>query len=273
MPETENTTDKNIVIQGVTENTITVLVDGMTHEIQKKLDVLQELMLKQASKSIQTADKIYNIGNINNANFDFLVNQAGHDKALPSELMENLVGDGANWMQSLRQELVKHGISVGNQPWNIFQNYGWLVETFLQKMGTAAGQEKNLRRFSFMAEAYQATLRYLCYIQMAQVLQSDKKPQLGIISDFLQMEGNQFLDFDYTNLLLSTTDVLGDTGFIKEINKFIAELTDTQSSLYGTALYLENQRDNLMANKIPEDDKLNEVLDQYLTALVYWLRK
>ena len=268
------TGNNNIIIQGVTDSSITVNVNGHSQEIEKRLDVLQALMEQMSVKSIQTASNLYNIGNITNANFGYLVNQVGRNKSLPSELAENLVGEGDGWIQSLRLELQnKQKISVGNKPWNIFQNYGWLVETFLQKMGTAAGQEKNLRRLSFMAEAWQGSLRYLCFIQMAQILQMEDKPKLGFISDFLQMEENSYLDFDYTSLLLTTTNVIGQNGFLQEIDKFVEELTDTESALYGTALFLEDQRRKLMANEIPEDEQLPGLLEEYLTALVYWLRK
>jgi hypothetical protein len=273
MADQTNTTDKNIVIQDVTEKTITVVVDGKAQEIEKKLDALQSLMEQMAAKSVQSANNIYNIGSITNANFGYLMGQAGHDKSLPAELAQNLVGDGNTWTQSLRQELVKQGISVGNQPMGIFQNYGWLIQIFLQKMGTAIGQEKTLRRLSFMTEVYQASLRYLCYIQLAQVMQIEDNPRPGIISDFIQMDGNKYLNFDYTSLLLITTDFLREKGFIKEINNFTKELTDTESALFGTALYLQHQRQNLMANIIAEDDKFPGLLDEYLTALAYWLRK
>lgn len=265
--------NNNIIIQGVSDDQIKLVVNGRTQEIEKKLDVLQALMEQMAVRSIQSANNVYDIGSITNANFGFLVAQAGHNKSLPAELAQNLVGDGNTWTQSLRQELVKQGISVGNQPMNIFQNYGWLVQIFLQKMGTAIGQEKTLRRLSFMAEAYQASLRYLCYIQLAQVMQMENKPKLGIVSDFIQMQEKKYLDFDYTSLLLITTDAIGQNGFMKEINKFVNELTDTESALYGTALYLQNQRQNLMNNTIAENDKLPSLLDEYLTALAFWLRK
>ena len=94
MADTINTEEKNIVIQGVTDKTITVVVDGKTQEIQKKLDVLQSLMEQMAAKSVQSANNIYNIGSITNANFGYLMGQAGSDKSLPSELAQNLVGDG-----------------------------------------------------------------------------------------------------------------------------------------------------------------------------------
>ena len=264
----------NIIIQGVTDSSITLNVNGQSQEIEKKLDVLLAFMEQVSAKSVQSSNNNYYIGNINNSNFGYLVDQAGRKKSLPSELAENLVGEGNSWIQSLRQELQdKQKISVSNKPWNIFQNYGWLVETFLQKMGTVAGQQKNLRRLSFMTEAWQSSLRYLCYIQIAQILQMESKPKLGIISDFIQMEGTQYLDFDYTSLLLTATDAIGENGFLKEINSFIEELTDTESALYGTALYLEDQRRKLMTNAIAEDEYLPQLLDEYLTALVYWLRK
>jgi hypothetical protein len=273
MAEPVNTEEKNIVIQGVTDDKITVVVEGKVLEIDKKLDVLQSLMKEMAAKSVQTAGNIYNIGSITNANFGFIAGQAGHSKSLPAELAQNLAGEGNGWIQSLRQELLKQGISVGNQPLQIFQNYGWLVEIFLQKMGSAAGQEKKLRRLSFMAEAWQASLHYMCYIQMAKILQLENKPETGILSNFIQMEGNRYLDFDYTSFLITCTDLLGQNGFMKELSRFVEELTDTGSALYGTALYLHHQRQQLMANSITEDDTLPVLLDEYLTALVYWLRK
>lgn len=273
MADTINTAEKNIIIQGASDKTITVIVDGETQEIEKKLDVLQSLMEQMATKSVQSANNIYNIGSITNANFDYMVGQAASKQTLPTELAENLVGDGNTWTQSLRQELVKQGVSVGNQPMDIFQNYGWLVQIYLQKMGTTIGQEKTLRRLSFMTEAYYSSLRYLCYIQLAQLLQSENKSKLGIVSDFIKMTEKEYLDFDYTSLLLIVSDALGENSFIKEINKFIAEFKDTESSLYGTGIYLQNQRKNLLNNRIENDDKLPALLDEYLTALAYWLRK
>lgn len=274
MSDPTNPTTKNIVIQGVSEDTINILVDGVSQQLQKKLDVLQEFMEKQAAKSIQSANNIYNIGSITNANFGYLMGQAGSEKSLPPVLAQSLVGDGSGWIQSLERQLIKDGITVSDQAWDIFQNYDWLIQAFLQKMCTTVGQEKNLRRLSFMAEVYQASIRYLSYIQVVQILQMDKKTKLGIVSDFIQMEGSEYLEFDYTSLLLVTTDHLVNNGlgFIPEIKDFVDELNNRDSDLFGTALYLENQRKKLLLNQIPEDDKLTIVLDEYLTALVYWLR-
>lgn len=264
----------NIIIQGSSESSITVNVNGQIQEVEKKLDALQALMEKLDANSIQTADKTYNIATITDANFGFMVDQAGRKKSLPTELAENLIGEGDGWITSLRQELErKQKVSVGDTPLNIIQNYGWLVETFLQKMLTPTGREKNLRRLSFLAEAWQGSLRYLCYIQVAQLLQKETSPKLKILSNFLQMQGTDYLHFDYSSLLLTTTEAIGKNGFIPEINILAKELNNTDSALYSTVLFLDDQRDNLIAGKIKEDDQLDAVLDEYLTGLVYWLRK
>lgn len=267
------TGNNNIVIQGVTNSTITVNVNGESKEIEKKLDALQSLMEQLAAPSIQSANNTYPIGSITNANFGFLVNQAGRSATLPLELAENLVAGDDGWTMSLRQELIKQKISVGNQAMDVFQNYGWLVQTFLQKMNTSVGRERTLRRLSFMAEAWQASLRYLCYIQLAQLLQVNDKPRLGIVSSFIQMENDDYLSFDYSGLFLTLTDTLGENSFMKETLKLAEDITDSESLLYGAVLYLNEQRRKLLNGEIAEDDTLPQLLDEYLTALVYWLRK
>ena len=82
---------------------MTVLVDGVSRQIQKKLDVLQQLMEEQSVKSLQASNNTYNIGTITDANFSYVIGQAGHDKSLPSQLAESLVGEGNIWIQSLER--------------------------------------------------------------------------------------------------------------------------------------------------------------------------
>ena len=267
--------NQNIVIQGVTESSIVLNINGETSEINKRLDSLQALFLEKIeSKTIQSADKIYNIGAITNANFDFIIDQSKNEKTLPLDLAQNMVTDENRWVQSLRQELLGQGVSVGNKPWAIFQHYGWLIEAFLQKMGTPIGQERTLRRLSFMAEAFQSTLRFLSYIQLTQLLQKNETSYNEVLLDSIHLKENQYQNFDYLNLLLLTSDILKEEKvFIPEIKYFVAELSDTSSDLYGTALFLEKYRNELLENNIPKDEKLNQLLDEYLTGLVYWLRK
>ena len=264
----------NIIIQGVSDSTITVNVNGEMTELKKDITAMKDFMEKLASKSFQSANQVYDFGNITNANFRYIIEQAGRNKSLPTRLSEDLLGEGDEWIQSLGQELKDNqNVSVKNKSSDIFQNYAWLVETFLQKMVTTPGREKNLRRMSFMAEAYQASLRYLCYIQVAQFLQLENKPQLGILSEFLQMKDKSYVNFNYASFLITITEAIGTDNFMPELHDFVEELANTDSSLYGISLFLDDQRNQLIDNKIKEDDTLPLLLEQYLTALVEWLRK
>jgi len=266
--------DNNIVIQGVSDSTITLNVNGETQEILNKLDALQKLLENQQSQTIQTADKIYNIGSINEANFGFLVNQAIHNQKLPTELAENLITDDLLWVQSLKQALIRQNVSVGNKPWAIFQHYGWLIEAFLKKIVTPDGRKRNTYRLSLMAEAFQNSLRYLCYIQVTQILQLENQPKDHLLSAFINGEYSDERQFDYLNFLLVTTELLkSKDAFVPEISDLVMDLQDLDEELYGTVLFLERYRNILLEGTLKEEDNLDQILDEYLTALVFWLRQ
>lgn len=264
----------NIVIQGVSDSSITVNVNGESQEIHNKLDALKALLEKQSSQTFQTGDKIYNIDTISPANFGFLVGRSGSNKSLPNELLENLITDKNRWVQSLRQGLLKQGVSVGDKPFAIFQHFGWLIEAFLQKIETPSGQGQTTRRLSFLAEAFQSTLRYLCYIQLCQILQLENKPGNAAITEFIQLPPEHQVSFDYLNLLITLTSLINQSdSFMPEISSFVNELSDTKSDLYRTALFLDTNRQRLINKAVVQDDKLPVLLDEYLTGLVFWLRK
>jgi hypothetical protein len=266
--------NKNIIILKVTPDKITLNIDGQIQEIPNTLEALKLLLDSSVSKTIQTANKIINIGSINEANFNFLMGQVEHKAQLPEDLAQQLITDDNIWVKSLQQELIRQRVAVGNKPWEIFKHYGWLIETFLQKMGTAPGRKRTLRRLSFMTEAFQSSLRYLCYIQVAQILQMDNPPQNKSITEFLWMPNGNDKHYDYLNLLLVTTAILqGEDSFMLEVEDFVDELKDTEDDLYATTLFLEKHRNLLLSGKIEQDESLNQLLDEYLTALVYWLRR
>lgn len=263
----ENT---NIKIQGVSQEAITLEVNGEIRQILNKLDALQELMQKQESKTFQTADKIYNIGSINEANFGYVIDKVAGPKDLPNDLAENIISDENRWIESIRRDLLKQKVKVGNKPLAVYQHFGWLIECFLQKMGTATGRKVGLRRLSFMAEAYQSSLRYLSFIQLAQLWECSDIP---IVEEFFNLDTENFERFDFFNFLLQSTEALQENAnFMPEIKSFVTELFDPDSDLYNTALFLDQKRSALILNQIPEDESLSTLLDQYLTALVFWLR-
>jgi hypothetical protein len=266
--------NNNVIIQGVTAGSISVVVDGKSQEILNKLDALQAFLGKLNVTTFQTGDKTYDIETINNANLSYSLGHSISHDILPDELLQNLITDRNRWVQSLRQELIRRGVAVGDRPNAIFQHFGWLIEAFLQKIESPSGRELTIRRLSFLAEAYHASLRYLCYIQVSQLFQQEDKSQHAAITTFMQLKDNQHTSFDYLNLLLITTDILRDKQpFMPEINGFVDEFSNIETDLYRTALFLDSQREKLIKKGIPEDERLPGLLDEYLTALVYWLRK
>ncbi len=266
--------NQNIIIQGVTDSLITVNVNGELQELHNKMDSLLTLLEKHQNPNFQVGGKTYDKDSVTETNFGFLLGQANHKKILPIDLAENIITEEDVWVQSLQRELKELNVKVGTKPWTIFEHYGWLIETFLQKMGTAIGKKRTLRRLSFMTEAFQSSLKYLCYIQLAQVLQLEIKTRNRLVTKFIEQEESQSDRFDFLNLLLITTDILkGRDIFMPEINLFVYNLTDTKNDLYSNALFLEEQRNKLLANEIVEDVNFDRLLDEYLTALVYWLRQ
>lgn len=266
--------DHNVVIQGVTDSSITLNINGKTQEILNRLDALQALLEQLQISAFQTADNTYRIGTINESNFGFLLDRMALGKKLPEELSENLIKDEQLWTKSLRQELLKKGVAVGNNPLDIFQHYGWLIEIFLQKIKSNSAKKHPLKRLSFMVQAYQSSLRYLCYIQLSQILQMEELTKNPVLVDFFQLDVEQYPHFDILNLLQATTEILSDKeAFIPEITDLLDELFDPEEDLYSTVLFLESYIGALKNNRISEDEKLPQLLDEYLTALVFWMRK
>lgn len=258
-----------VILQQVSPDSIRVNVNGKEEEILRKLDSLQAFLAKSQTQSFQTADKIYNIGTITNANFDFILKQNDF-QGLPQELKDNLLTEG-DWALSLKQELINQKVPVRNN--RTYEHYGWLIETFLQKMSSEVGRATTLRALSFMTEAYQISLYYLCGIELAQVLQQNGNLKNPVFSDFVKMSPENQVLFDYLNFLIISTEVLGENNFMSEIAPFVEELTDTESDLYGVALFLDKTRRQLIQNQLKEDENLPQLIDEYRTALIFWLRE
>ncbi|MBK7408740.1 MAG: hypothetical protein IPJ40_12170 [Saprospirales bacterium] len=218
----------NIVIQDVKDSTVTINVNGELVEIQKRLDKFMELLEQLQAKSFQTAEKIYNIGSITNANFDFVMGQAGWNKALPERLERNLTSEPKPWVQDLKLELQEvQRVSVGESDFEVFKHYGWLIEAFLLKMAIPDEDFPQLLRLSYMTEAYQSSLRYLCFIQLAQLLARPNAPKHPLLLDFIQLSDDQSARFDFLNLLIVVTDLLKDEStFVPEISSLIEKVTN-----------------------------------------------
>ncbi len=95
-----------------------------------------------------------------------------------------------------------------------------------------------------MAEAYQASLRLPLLYSNGPGTSNGEQAKAGYHLRFYSNGGKQFLDFDYTSLLLTCTEVLGENGFMKEINEFVEELTDTESIYMEQPFTLRTSEEN-----------------------------
>jgi DNA-directed RNA polymerase subunit L len=84
----QNTEGKdNVVIQEVSDKSMTVNVNGEMHTIHNQLAELKELLKTQNVSNITYADKIYNIEHINEANFGVMTSNKVFNGVLTKELI------------------------------------------------------------------------------------------------------------------------------------------------------------------------------------------
>jgi hypothetical protein len=70
-----------------------------------------------------------------------------------------------------------------------------------------------------MSETYHSVLRYLCYIQVAQLLQLGDPPKDETLSAFLFMPLEGDHTFNYLNLLVVTTALLEFAGALNYVGE------------------------------------------------------
>ncbi|MEM6768186.1 MAG: hypothetical protein AAF655_24835 [Bacteroidota bacterium] len=270
---------QNIIIQDVTDSHISIEVNGEVQEISKQVEELKKLLREMKEQVFLNAGKLLNIDQITPENFSFFIEQARKDKSLPGTLAGNLLEDNSKWYVSLKNTLVASEIPVGNKPPQIIEHYGWLIEEFLRKMLTPEGKTTSLKALSYMTEAWQSSLRYLCYIQIAQQLKSQGK-EASAVEDYIQILKNREADdslatrelaFDYLGLLISSNHQ-EEHPFMPEMQGLLDKLIDTQSDVYAAALFMEENRRKLLAHKIGKEE-LGGLLHEFRTALVFWLRE
>ncbi len=267
--------DHNIVIQGLTQDGLTLLINGISKQVSNRLDALVELGKKESLKKIRIEGREIELEGLDETNYRYFIDRLTKTRALPDELKENLLTESSQWVGSLEQALDQMEVSYSTTDHStVFKQYGWLVQDYLRKFITLALKSQTLRRLSFLAEAYQASLRFLSFVQLSQLMKLDIKAQHPVVSEFIMLPNGEHIHYDYSNLLLVTTGLLKDSDlFMPEIQAFVQELSDTGSDLYHTSLFLENYRNRLIGKECKDDENLPALLDEYLTALVFWLRK
>jgi len=94
MPTETNTPGThNIVIQNISDSTITLKVDGEVREIRNQLAELKALLQTMQVQKVQYAEKIYNIEHIDEASFGFVTGKKAFNEHLTKALIEAIKQD------------------------------------------------------------------------------------------------------------------------------------------------------------------------------------
>jgi hypothetical protein len=88
---TEISGNQNVVIQGITGNSITIEINGEILEIKNELTSLKAILEKHQTQTFQSAQTIYNIGQINESNFDYLTGNKAFNEVLTKTIIIALV--------------------------------------------------------------------------------------------------------------------------------------------------------------------------------------
>ena len=213
-----------------------------------------------------------------------VVNIIINGNALPADLLDNLVTDDNQWSKGLAQAIRNQQVSVSNNAIDIYQHYGWLIEAFLQKLSAKIDKNKaktdaekkamKLRRLSFMTEAFQSSLRYLCYIQVAQIFHLPEPPKCPKAIQLLQCSDDDYQQFDFLHCLYETTDALGEErSFVPQIVTLVEQIRENEDDLGETVKFMSGCRNQLINNNLNDLEHLDNLLEGFLTGLVHWLKQ
>jgi len=146
MPEDAN----KAIIQGVSDHTLTLNVNGAETEISKQPAEFIAVLKKQGIQTVQYAEKVYNIGHINEANFGMVT---GSTIPVFNEHLTRRLIDLITSTPEVQQFL--EGIPIEDQPnWekkktyrndaqqHIEDKYVWVIRRELSRL-FATGKEKN----------------------------------------------------------------------------------------------------------------------------------
>ena len=73
--KSNKTENQNIAIQKVSDSVITLKINGEVKEIPNDIVALRAILEQLKSQNVQVGEKIYNIGEIGQAEFKTIINQ------------------------------------------------------------------------------------------------------------------------------------------------------------------------------------------------------
>ncbi len=95
--------NQNIILQDITDSTITISINGETKELLNELAALKKMLQEWNAPNIQYAEKLYNIEQLTEANFGFLTGKKAFNEWLTKSLIEAIESDSAKAKQFLEK--------------------------------------------------------------------------------------------------------------------------------------------------------------------------
>lgn len=245
--------DTPILIQSVTDDAITLTLDGEVREIRNELADLRALLESRSTQTVQYADKIYNIAHIDEANFGAVTQRIVfngilvkrlfgtlHHKAGVQDFLRTLPAEAVNnWEET--PEFLRDAQSV------VGQNFVWVLAWELRRL-FAIGGDKRKRQEEKVEEyihhcfsAAKMALQLANFLLVAELW--DKKKQAeGLKLNTAQLEpffGTRPLTLpEHFQLLSNLVQMFADNDLALPIEPTPA--LDTESPLGGAVHRLEN---------------------------------
>jgi hypothetical protein len=140
--------NQNIVIQGVSESTITVNVNGEVQYIRNQLEELKTLMQNAHISFFRSGDKLYHIADLDEDNFPIATSKRLFNSTLVKGLLE-LIQDKPNiqeWLSGLPAETRGNWdiepTHLGQAQSYLLENYIWVLAWELRRLFAVGSEAK-----------------------------------------------------------------------------------------------------------------------------------
>jgi len=226
--ETRIPGSQNIVIQDVTDSTLTINIDGEAREIRNELAALRALLESRQAQTVQYADKIYNIAHIDEANFGGVTSRivfngilgrrligALEHKPGVQDFLRNLPREAADNWEEIPEFLQDAQVLVG-------QHLVWVLAWELRRL-FAIGREKRKRQEEKVDEyihhcfsAAKMALQLANFLLVAELWDAKKQDPAAVRIRTPQLEpffGTRPLTMlEHHQLLIQLVDMLAENG-------------------------------------------------------------
>lgn len=252
----------NVIIEGITDDTLTLNVNGEVKQIHNQLDELKTMLQNIKVQKVQYAEKIYNIENINEANFGFVTGKKAFNEHLTKSLITNIrphclpasrflerVSAIPNWENQLRiSDKAKEIISYS------FVGVLGIQLSKLMAIGKEDFSEAKQRKY--MDKCLYITKRCLDLVNFSLLSKLwDERKQPTAAAFFIQSEKiTQRFDTAFEQTILEQFELLKELHGIFTSNNLLlpiselsgfSELLNGDSDFYKTCQALQTLNENL----------------------------